>query len=327
MIDVKFATFSEILLVHSYLLVLQQYLSYHAHGLTTTSIYKYILPYGCYQAPPFYPDSHDIYKATVLKNSNVLSYCPTLNPLANESSLAMCIKILTRCCHCGEPLTPYFIACNAWRVAALRADREYLDLPRASECEYLEQEIKPVLSGCPNNNTCPSWFGNLLRGFGDHKNEDREIQSARDNVAWEKYNELEANFACKYFAKKPIPPRQEPESFRLTMLRDCSADDQSSNPALILDSEADHEGSAESSDYGCSPAVHMQYDEANSGESAEIDPEDLFLGDLLTKRSEGDGSQSPVTRTTGEGYQDLVVPVWNAFYPAMDLSRDGEFCD
>ncbi|SPJ74889.1 uncharacterized protein FTOL_04620 [Fusarium torulosum] len=247
----------------------------------------------------------------------------------------MCIKILTRCCHCGEPLTPYFIVCNAWRVAALRADREYLDLPRASECEYLEQEIKPVLSGCPNNNTCPSWFGNLLRGFGDPQNEGREIQSVRDNVAREKYNELGADFACKYFAKKPIPPRQEPESFRLTILRDRSADGQSSNPALTLDSGNDHEGSVESSDYGCSPAVHMQCDEANSGnafkhasdESAEIDPEDLFLGHLLTKRSEGDGSQSPGTKTTGGEYQDLVVPVWNAFYPAMDLGRDGEFCD
>jgi hypothetical protein len=247
----------------------------------------------------------------------------------------MCIKILTRCCHCGEPLTPYFIACNAWRVAALKADRVYLDLPRASECEYLEQEIKPVLSGCPNNNTCPSWFGNLLRGFGDPKNEGREIQSVRDNAAWEKYNELKADFACKYFAKKPILPRQESESFRLTMLRDCSADGQSSNHALTLDSETDHEGSAEDSDYRCSPAVYMLCDEANndnalehaSGESTEIDPEDLFLGDLLTKRSEGDESQPPMTRTIGEEYQDLVVPVWNAFYLAMDLGRDGEFCD
>lgn len=247
----------------------------------------------------------------------------------------MCIKIVTRCCHCGEPLTPYFIACNAWRVDALRAGREYLDLPRASECTHLEQEIKPVLSGCPNNDTCPSWFDNLLRGFGDAKNVDREIQLVRDSVAREKYNELEADFACKYFAKKPIPPRKEPESFRLTILRDRFADGQSSTPTLTLDSETDHEGSVEISDYGCRSAIHMQCGEANndnavqhaSGESAEIDPEDLFLGGLLTKRSEGEGGQPPVTRSTGEAYQDLVVPVWNAFYPAMDLGRDGEFCD
>ncbi|WZH40460.1 hypothetical protein QYS62_001393 [Fusarium acuminatum] len=199
----------------------------------------------------------------------------------------MCVKIVTRCCHCGEPLTPYFIACNAWRVAALRAGREYLDLPRASECAHLEQEIKPVLSGCPNNDTCPSWLDNLLRGFGDAKNEDREIQLVRDNVAREKYNELEADFACKYFAKKPIPPRQEP------------CDEASNDNAL----------------------------EHASGESAEIDPEDLFLESLLTNRSEGKEGQPPLTRTTTEEYRDLVVPVWNALYPAMDLGRDSEFCD
>jgi hypothetical protein len=217
----------------------------------------------------------------------------------------------------------------------LRAGREYLDLPRASECAHLEQEIKPVLSGCPNNDTCPSWLDNLLRGFGDAKNEDREIQLVRDNVAREKYNELEADFACKYFAKKPIPPRQEPVSFRLTMLRDRFTDGQSSTPALTLDSETDHEGSAGISDYGCSQTVHMQCDEASndnalehaSGESAEIDPEDLFLESLLTNRSEGKEGQPPLTRTTTEEYRDLVVPVWNALYPAMDLGRDSEFCD
>ncbi|KAM0253437.1 hypothetical protein ACHAP5_000466 [Fusarium lateritium] len=247
----------------------------------------------------------------------------------------MCLKIVTICCHCGEPLAPYFIACNAWRVAALMAAREYLDLPRASECEYLQQEIKPMLLGCPNNDTCPSWFGNLFRGFGDPKNKGRKIQLTQDNVAQEKYNELKADFACKYFAKKPIPPRQEPESFWLMMLRDCSADGQSSTPALTLDSEADHEGLAESSEYECSQTVGTQHGEVSngrgfehgSGENVEIDSEDLFLGDLLTNGPGGDASQSPATRTTGEEYQDLVVPVWNAFYPAMDLGRYGEFCD
>jgi hypothetical protein len=54
--DAMFATFSKIILVRPYLLVLKQYLSYHDHGLTTTSIYLYILPYNRYQAPSFYPD-------------------------------------------------------------------------------------------------------------------------------------------------------------------------------------------------------------------------------------------------------------------------------
>ncbi|RGP73259.1 hypothetical protein FSPOR_2218 [Fusarium sporotrichioides] len=137
----------------------------------------------------------------------------------------MCQKVETVCCHCGEIIFIYFIACNAWRVVAKQASDQNAPLPLASECEHLKgKEIQPSLSGCPNNDSCPSWFANLFRGYGDVANEGPEIKQFRNQVAQEKYNEWKENFARKYFVKKPILPRQEPEGFWYMISEDYLSD-------------------------------------------------------------------------------------------------------
>ncbi|KAG8674797.1 hypothetical protein FPOAC2_00833 [Fusarium poae] len=155
----------------------------------------------------------------------------------------MCQKVETVCCHCGELLFGYFIACNAWRVDAKQANDENAPFPLASQCEYpKEKEIQPLLSGCPNNDSCPSWFANLFRGYGEAANETLEVRMFRDQVAQEKYNEWKENFARKYFVKKPIVPRQVPEGFWYLAAKDFVSEIESVEPAstassYLLDSE------------------------------------------------------------------------------------------
>ncbi|KAL6919528.1 hypothetical protein FSST1_003554 [Fusarium sambucinum] len=149
----------------------------------------------------------------------------------------MCQKVETVCCHCGELLFDYFIACNAWRVDAKRASDENEPLPPASQCEYpKEKEIQPLLSGCPNNDSCPSWFANLFRGYGEAANETLQVRQFRDQVAQEKYNEWKEDFARKYFVKKPILPRQEPDDFWYMASNDFLSEIEFAEPASTVSS-------------------------------------------------------------------------------------------
>ncbi|KAM0305398.1 hypothetical protein HYE67_008682 [Fusarium culmorum] len=140
----------------------------------------------------------------------------------------MCQKVETVCCHCGEILITYFIACNAWLVAAKQTSDDNgrpLALPLASQCEHLEKkEPRPSLLGCPNNDTCPSWFGNLFRCYGGAANQSPKVKQFCDQVAQEKYNEWKENFARKHFVKKPVLPRQEENSFWSMISQDFLSD-------------------------------------------------------------------------------------------------------
>ncbi|KAF4336674.1 hypothetical protein FBEOM_9463 [Fusarium beomiforme] len=65
---------------------------------------------------------------------------------------------------------------------------------RASECEFLTRETRPMLTNCPNNDTCPLWFGNTFWGFGDNEIEGPDIKEARELFAQEKLEERKADF-------------------------------------------------------------------------------------------------------------------------------------
>ncbi|EKJ78422.1 hypothetical protein NXS19_000893 [Fusarium pseudograminearum] len=143
----------------------------------------------------------------------------------------MCQKVETVCCHCGEILITYFIACNAWLVAAKQTSDDNgrpLALPLASQCEHLEKkEPQSSLLGCPNNDSCPSWFGNLFRCYDKAASEGPEVKQFRDRVAQGKYNEWKENFARKHFVKKPVLPRQEQNGFWNMISQDFLSDIQS----------------------------------------------------------------------------------------------------
>ncbi|KAF4453485.1 hypothetical protein F53441_3870 [Fusarium austroafricanum] len=247
----------------------------------------------------------------------------------------MCQKIITRCCHCGELLDPYFMACNSWRVHARIAAREDETLPSALECEYFTRETRPMLLGCPNNDTCPSWFGNMFWGYGDAENDGLEIKSMRERVAFEKFKEWEAEFARKYFTKKPIPPIDEPVGFWFMASRDFFTDVGSSHYASTEISEIDLGNQDNAFERGGCRNIFEKSDETynencieNSiDESSRLDPEELFYGDV-TKNSfyRTETKSTGGKLIAGEG-QALVTPIWNWFLSIMDTGRDGEFTD
>ncbi|KAJ4271504.1 hypothetical protein NW762_000207 [Fusarium torreyae] len=252
----------------------------------------------------------------------------------------MCKKIITTCCHCGELLTPHYIACNSYIVflqISLK-DNQPQARPNPAQCEFRQQEIRPMLSGCPNIDACPSWFGSFSWGYGDAENEGPEIKSFRGQVAQDKYKEWEENFARKYFAKQPIPLRKEPESFWTLAQKDFFEESESSS---MQSSEAELQASEDEPQAVPSQNVQAQCDEVcdedvvqdgpASTESSDVDPEDLFYGDVINEEDNSDhkveNSSSSGNKSIGEGYQELVAPIWTWFYPVMDMGRDGEFCD
>jgi hypothetical protein len=220
-------------------------------------------------------------------------------------------------------------------------------LPQASHCEYLEEkEIRPWLSGCPNNDSCPSWFGNLFWGYGDAANEGPEIRQFRDLVAQEKHDEWKENFARKYFEKKPILSRQEPDGFWHMI----SQDSLSAVESVERSSSAFSTSGGETAREALEAAMHFGdqqdtmgkiakvSDESNvkdtaTPESPDIDPEDLFYGNVIETSSDEDVKSNsdetertpPRAKSIGEGRQNPVAPVWNCFYPVMDMGRDGDF--
>ncbi|KAM0343175.1 hypothetical protein ACHAPU_008768 [Fusarium lateritium] len=215
------------------------------------------------------------------------------------------------------------------------AQNEYLAPPRESQCEYLEKETEHMLSGCPDNDTCPSWFGNLLSGYGDIKDEGPEAKSLRELVAREKSNERETEFSCKYLVRKPILPRPQPESFWLTISRDSFTDDQPVDSVSTLNTETEEEDVANSLEFKHHLVTHAQRDEArdenviehDSKESQEVGREDQPPNNPMVNRLERVNTPLFDTKTIGEEYQDLVAPIWNWFYPVVDTGRDGDLYD
>ncbi|KAF4972022.1 hypothetical protein FSARC_1313 [Fusarium sarcochroum] len=252
----------------------------------------------------------------------------------------MCKKIVTTCCHCGELLNPYYITCNNYIVFSQISlkDNQPQAMPNPAQCEFRQQEIRPMLSGCPNIDACPSWFGSFFWGYGDAENEGPEIKSFREQVAQDKYKEWEEDFARKYFAKQPIPPRKEAESFWMLAQRDFFSD---SEPSSMQSSEAELQTSEDEPLTAVNQDVQAQCDEVHgdnvaedgpaSTESSDVDPEDLFYGDVINEEDNSDhefeSNAASGTKSIGEEYQDLVAPIWTWFYPVMDMGRDGEFCD
>ncbi|KAF4953403.1 hypothetical protein FGADI_6040 [Fusarium gaditjirri] len=244
----------------------------------------------------------------------------------------MCQEIVPQCCHCGDNLGIYIMPCYSWYVSAQVAERERRDIPQAWNCEYRTKEIQPMLTGCPNNDICLSWFGNILGGFGNARNEGPAITMARDFVAHEKLNEWEAQFARQYFEKKPIPPRKKPEGFMFLIRRDMMGDLESVTSIDSLESvdigygegsnQHGHEDSYDA-DSEYSPQDNENFNGDASNETSEIDPEDLFYGDVINGTHEVEIPQ----RKLGRAYDEPAAPVLNLFFPMMDLGRDGDFLE
>ncbi|KAH7269413.1 uncharacterized protein BKA55DRAFT_532068 [Fusarium redolens] len=241
----------------------------------------------------------------------------------------MCKKIVSRCCHCGDNLGTYFIPCNSWHALAQMDDREGRDLPKAWDCKYFTKEFQPMLTGCPNNDTCPSWFGNILWGFGDAWNEGPAIRMARGFVAQEKLKGWEAQFARKYFEKKPIPPRKEPEGFMFLIRQDLMGDLESVTSIDNLESAdaAPGDGGNQHNHEDSYDADSENSAEDASNETSQVDPEDLFYGDVIEETDGEAEVKIPERKLVVRGYEDPAAPILNLFHPMMDLGRDSDFVD
>ncbi|RGP74835.1 hypothetical protein FLONG3_5947 [Fusarium longipes] len=222
------------------------------------------------------------------------------------------------------------------------------DRPETS-CPYLdEKHTSPWLIGCPNNDFCPSWLGNLFRRLGDGSNKGTEIKKLRHLAAQEKYSGWKEIFAREYFTKKPIPPRQKPDRFWHMVSQDTHSDVASVSSFVVASSTTEEETSQNTSEaalnfgdqWNSLGTIANANDQSivkndSAPETSDIDPEDLFRGDIIKTGSEQDfksNSEEPEENSSrvkyiGEEYQDLVAPIWSCFYPFMDMSREGEFLD
>ncbi|EXK96298.1 hypothetical protein FOQG_03385 [Fusarium oxysporum f. sp. raphani 54005] len=219
-----------------------------------------------------------------------------------------------------------------WYVSAQVADRERRDIPQAWNCKYRTKEFQPMLTGCSNNDICLSWFGNILRGFGNARNEGPVIRMARDFVAHEKLKEWEAQFAREYFEKKPIPPRKKPEGFMFLIRQDMMGDLESVTSIDSLESadtdygEGSNQHSHEDSydaDSENSTQGNKSFSDDASNETSQVDPEDLFYGDA----TEGTPDVEIPERKLVRAYDEPAAPILNLFFPMMDLGRDGDYVE
>ncbi|KAI1031518.1 hypothetical protein LB504_000384 [Fusarium proliferatum] len=231
----------------------------------------------------------------------------------------MCQEVVQQCCHCGDNIGIYVTPCHSWYVDAQVANRERRHIPPAWDC-------------CPNNNICLSWFGNILPGFGNARNEGPEIKLAREFVAHEKLEEWEDQFAREYFQKKPIPPRKKPESFMFLIRQDMMGDLESvtsfdSLESADTDTDTDFgEGSNQDGNEDSYDADSENSTQENeifndaASEASEVDPEDLFYSDVP------DRTRDPEPKLVRE-YKEPAVSIMNLFFSMMDLGRDGDFVE
>ncbi|KAG9507956.1 hypothetical protein J7337_001513 [Fusarium musae] len=243
----------------------------------------------------------------------------------------MCQEIVQQCCHCGDNIGVHIAPCHSWYFDAQVAHRERRPILPAWDCEYRIKEFQPMLAGCPNNDTCLSWFGNIVPGFGNVQNESPEIKLFREYVAHEKLEEWEDQFAREYFQKKPIPPRKKPEGFMSLIRQDMMGDLESVTSFDSLESadtdsddgegrfqhgnedsyDADSEGSTQESEI---------FNDAANNETAEVDPEDLFYGDVPDRKR-------VVEPKPSRAYNEPAVSIMSLFFSMMDLGRDGDFVE
>ncbi|KAF5629417.1 hypothetical protein F52700_7739 [Fusarium sp. NRRL 52700] len=243
----------------------------------------------------------------------------------------MCQEIVEQCCHCGDNIGIYIAPCYSWYVKAQVADRERRPIPPAWGCDFRFKQFQPMLTGCLNNDICLSWFGNVLTGFGNARNESPEIKLARLFAAHEKLEEWEDQFAREYFQKKPIPPHKKPESFMFLIRQDMMGDLESVTSSESLEFTDANISSGEGSDqhgnedsYDADSENSTQdnkiFDDDTSNETSEIDPEDLFYGDVPDRTRDAEPIPS-------RAYNGPAASIMNLFLSMMDLGRDGDFVE
>ncbi|KAF5985575.1 hypothetical protein FBULB1_2808 [Fusarium bulbicola] len=249
----------------------------------------------------------------------------------------MCQEVVQQCCHCGDNIGIYTIPCHSWYVEAQMAHRERRHIPPTWDCDYRMKQFQPMLTGCHNNDICLSWFGNILLGFGGTRNEGPEIKLAREYVAHEKLEEWEDQFAREYFQKKPIPPRKKPEGFMSLIRQDMMGDLESvtsfdSLESSDTDTDTDTDYGEGSSNQYTSPEDSYDADSENStqnnntfndaasNKTSEVDPEDLFYGDVPDRTRD-------VKPKVVQAYNGPAVSIMSLFLSMMDLGRDGDFVE
>ncbi|KAG5746641.1 hypothetical protein H9Q69_004050 [Fusarium xylarioides] len=243
----------------------------------------------------------------------------------------MCQEVVQQCCHCGDNIGVYIAPCHSWYVEAQVAHRERRAITPAWLCKYGIKQFQPMLTGCPNNDICLSWFGNIVPGFGNTQNESPEIKLFREYVAHEKLEEWEDQFAREYFQKKPIPPRKKPEGFMSLIRQDMMGDLESVTSFDSLESAdtgsdygegSNQHGNEDSYDADSenSTQEHEISNDAAINKTSEVDPEDLFYGDVPDRTRDVEPKPSRV-------YNEPAVSIMNLFLSMMDLGRDGDFVE
>ncbi|RBA12327.1 hypothetical protein FPRO05_03777 [Fusarium proliferatum] len=223
----------------------------------------------------------------------------------------MCQEVVQQCCHCGDNIGIYINPCHSWYVDAQVANRERRHIPPAWDCDFRMKQFQPMLTGCPNNDICLSWFGNILPGFGNARNEGPEMKLAREFVAHEKLEEWEDQFA-RVLSEEAYSSSQEARDLESADTDTDTDYGEGSNQHGNEDSyDADSENSTQENEV---------FNDAASDETSEVDPEDMFYGDVIDRTRDMEPKPS-------RAYLGPAVSIMNLFLSMMDLGRDGDFVE
>ncbi|RMJ03339.1 hypothetical protein CDV36_015137 [Fusarium kuroshium] len=234
----------------------------------------------------------------------------------------MCIKHVKVCCHCGELLEPHWISCNFYLLlcrTALNQDPPLAE-PVHSHCPYQKKDMRPMLRGCVNNDSCPSWLFSVSEGLGEADSNSQEAIDAEEQLARAQYEEYKNGFAENHYIRRPIPIRKNFGDFLETALDDIpfedleySLDDEISltddDEGVELLSETDSLGSLAGSMRSSSapPDLCVHFD---------FNPEALSQENVPTKEDNANlGSEPPSAENLAQEYIDLVAYIRTWFFP------------
>lgn len=238
----------------------------------------------------------------------------------------MCIKHVNVCCHCGELMEPHWTSCEHHLLLtrdALSQDPP-LEEPLHRECKYLKSDTHPMLQGCVNNDSCPSWLWNVLVGLVDIENDGWEVIQAHGEFVRANYAKYQREFAKNHFTRRPLLVRENFGEFLKTAYEDLSVsfwedssddemDDEEEKLILETDFLSSPSSSVETS--SASPALSVHFEINPELPSREIFP---AKGDSPDPKNE-----SPPAKSLAMEYQDLIAPIRERFF-SNDSDTDTE---
>ncbi|KAM0440865.1 hypothetical protein ACHAPT_000167 [Fusarium lateritium] len=184
-----------------------------------------------------------------------------------------------------------------------------------SECPYQKTRDHPVLRGCVNNDSCPSWFWNV---FGQAENSSQDVHDSGEELASTKYAAYRKAFAESYFARRSPPIRKNFGHFLAVALEDIvdSDTDDGSDEISVMDEDEGEWSTFEDGSLGDLSSLQESSSVLCSTVAFDVNPGLLPQDDASSKKdNSAPESESRPAENLAKEYRDLVKPIWTWFFP------------